>query len=173
MSWEIYFVLIAFVLYLSYNFAALSLFGIPKSLSQTYYEFKDHKSWMRFLFPIMMLGMGMLLAPAWLEISKGSNFMFTAFIAVVGIMFTGSAPAFDSGKLENNIHTESAIIASIFAILWVILVSKLWWLLIVWAVVFSFIAFVTESWKTSILYWLESITFMSTFTAIMAHFMAQ
>ena len=82
MSWIVYLVLAAFVLYMSYNFAVFNLFGIPKSLSQTYYDFMSYKYWMKILFPIMMVSVGVMLLPAWLEISEGSDFMFTAFLAV-------------------------------------------------------------------------------------------
>ena len=170
MSWIIYLVLAAFALYLSYNFAALSLFGTPKSLSQTYYEFKSRKSWQRFLFPAMMVGMGFLLMPAWLEISEGSNFMFTAFLAAAGIIFTGTAPAFNRSDLENKVHTGSAIFAAVFALLWIILVAKLWWFILVWSVMVALIAVLTGTWKSGLVYWLETVAFLSTFTAIIAHF---
>lgn len=172
MSWVIYLVLAAFALYLSYNFAALSLFGTPRSLSQTFYEFNERKPWQRFLFPIMMVGMGFLLLPAWLEISEGSNFMFTAFFAAAGIIFTGSAPAFNSSSMENKVHTISAIFAAVFALLWIILVAQLWWFIIVWAVMLALVAVLTGTWKTGLVYWLETVAFMSTFTAIIAHFVA-
>ena len=119
-----------------------------------------------------MVSMGALLVPAWLEISDGSDFMFTAFLAVVGIVFTGSAPAFNNSDLENKVHTGSAIFAAVSAILWIILVAKLWWFIIVWTVMVSLIALLTETWKTSLVYWLETIAFMSTFTAIIAHFLS-
>ena len=172
MSWIIYLVLAAFALYLSYNFAALSLFGTPKSLSQTFYEFKGRKSWQRFLFPIMMVGMGFLLLPAWLEISAGSSFMFTAFFAAAGIIFTGTAPAFNSSEMENRVHMGSAIFAAVFALLWIILVAQLWWFIIVWAVMIALVALLTNTWKSGLIYWLETVAFMSTFTAIIAHFVA-
>ena len=148
----------------------LSLFGIPKSLSQTFYEFKHRKSWQRVLFPVMMISMGFLLIPAWLEISEGSDFMFTAFLAVVGIILTGSAPAFNNSDLEDKVHTGSAIFAAVSAILWIILVAKLWWFIIIWAVIISLVALLTETWKTSIIYWLETIAIMSTFTSIIYYF---
>ena len=170
MNWMIYLVLAAFALYFSYNLAILNLFGIPNSLSQTYYEFKERKSWQRIFFPIMMLGVGILLLPAWLEISEGTNFMFTAFFAAGGIMFSGSAPAFNSSDLEDRVHTGSAFFAAIFALLWVILVANLWWFIIVWGIIFILIALITKTLKTGLIYWLETITFISTFTSIIAHF---
>lgn len=172
MSWIIYLVLAAFAMYLSYNFAALSLFGTPKSLSQTYYEFKSRKSWQRFLFPTMMVSLGFLLMPAWLEISEGSYFMFTAFFAAAGIIFTGTAPAFNRSDLENKVHTGSAIFAAVFALLWIILVAKLWWFILVWLVMITLIALLTGTWKSGLVYWLETVAFMSTYTAIIAHFLS-
>ena len=171
MSWILYLVLGAFALYLCYNFAALSLFGAPKSLSNTFYLFQERKPWQRFLFPIMMVGVGFLLLPAWLEISAASPLMFMAFFAAGGILFTGAAPAFNSSKLENNVHTVSAIFAAIFALLWVIFVAKLWWFIIVWFVLIALISLLTNTWKTSYVYWLETVAFMSTFTAIIAFFL--
>ena len=170
MSWIIYLVLAAFAMYLCYNLSALSLFGAPYSLSKTYYLFQERKSWQRILFPIMMIGMGLLLLPAWLEISALSPFMFTAFLAAGGIIFTGAAPAFNNSQMENRVHTVSAIFAAIFALLWIILVAKLWWFIIVWAVLISLVALLTNTWKTSYIYWLETIAFLSTFTSIIAFF---
>jgi hypothetical protein len=170
MSWNIYLVLVAFTLYLCYNFVILSLFGIPRSLSQTFYDFEARKPWMRIFFPIMMIGVGVLLLPSWLEISDGSNFMFTSFLAAAGIIFSGSAPAFKRSDLEDKVHTGSAFFAATFAIIWIILVAKLWWFIIVWTAIISIVAFITKTWKTGLVYWLETITFMSTFTSIIAYF---
>lgn len=170
MSWIIYLVLAAFAMYLCYNLSALSLFGAPYSLSKTYYLFQERKSWQRFIFPVMMIGMGLLLLPAWLEISALSPFMFTAFLAAGGIIFTGAAPAFNNSQMENRVHTVSAIFAATFALLWIILVAKLWWFIIVWAVLISLVALLTNTWKTSYIYWLETIAFLSTFTSIIAFF---
>lgn len=170
MSWTIYLVLAAFGLYWAYNMVALSLFGVPRSLSNTFYLFNERKPWQRFLFPVMMIGMTFLLLPAWLEISSTSSFMFTAFLAAGGIMFTGAAPNFNSGDLENKVHTTSAIFAAVFALLWVILVAELWWFIIVWAVLILMMALLTKTLKSGLVYWLETIAFMTTFTSIITHF---
>lgn len=170
MSWNIYLVLVAFTLYLCYNFVILSLFGIPRSLSQTFYDFEARKPWMRIFFPIMMIGVGVLLLPSWLEISDGSNFMFTSFLAAAGIIFSGSAPAFKRSDLEDKVHTGSAIFAAVSALLWIILVAKLWWHIIVWGLIILLVAFITKTWKTGLVYWLETITFISTFTSIIVYF---
>ena len=158
----------AFLVYLFYNSAALSLFGVPESLSNTFYLFKERKYWQRLLFPIMMLFMAFTLMPAWLEMSEGSNFQFLAFLAAGGIMFTGAAPAFKDDKLENKVHTGTAICS----LLWIILVAKLWYFIILWFIIISFCAVFTNSYKNAYVYWLETVAFISTYTAIIAHYLS-
>ena len=173
MSWIIYLVLLAFAIYTCYNFSSLSLFGTPPSLSQTYYMYNDRKKWQRFLFPLMMVTMAICLLPAWLEISEGSNFQFTAFLAAVGIIFTGFAPEFKKDKMTNTVHTVSAIFAATFALLWIILVAKLWWFIIIWLLFVLMMSLLTQTTTKCLVYWLETIAFMSTFTAIIAYFITK
>lgn len=170
MDWKLIFVLTAFVIYFVYNAVALSLFGVPKSLSMTFYLFKEKKNWTCIFFPIMMLTMAGALLPAWLEISEGSDLQFMAFLAAAGIIFTGSAPAFKSSSLENSVHMTSAVVAAIFALLWVALVANLWYVILVWLIAITVIAFLTKSVKSSYIYWLETVAFLSTFTAVFAYF---
>lgn len=170
MSWIITCVTIAFFMYLIYNGIALKLFGIPQSLSMTYYLFQKRKNWTRIFFPIMMIGMAFLLLPAWLEISMASPFQFLSFLAAAGIIFTGATPAFLNSSMENTIHTTGAIFAAIFALLWIIVVSKLWWTIFLWLITLGLIMWITKTIKSSCVYWLETIAFMSTFTSIIAYY---
>lgn len=170
MDWKILFVLIAFVVYWAYNAGVLSIFGAPFSLSQTFYLLKERAKWQRILFPIMMFLMAGFLMPAWLDISEGHNLQFMAFFAAAGLMFTGAAPAFNRSDLENKVHTISAIFAAVFALLWIIFVANLWYFIIVWAIVIGAIAIWSKTVKTSYIYWLETVAFMSTFTSIIAYY---
>jgi hypothetical protein len=144
------------------------MFGVPKSLSMTYYLFEEKKSKLGIVFPIMMLSMAFLLLPAWLEISALSNLQFTAFLAAGGIMFTGAAPAFNSSKLEKKVHTGSAVVAAIFAMLWVIFVANMWYMIALWLLIILSTAFASYTFKSSYIYWFETVAFMSTFTSILA-----
>ena len=170
MNWTLIFVLIALVIYIVYNIVSLKMFGVPNSLSETFYLFKEKKEWMKYLFPIMMVSLVVFLMPAWLEISVGSPFQFLSFLAAAGIMFTGAAPAFLSSSMEKTVHTTGAICAAIFALLWVILVSKLWWTIPLWLVTLGLTMWVTKTIKSSYIYWLETIAFMSTFTSIIIYY---
>lgn len=171
MDWKLILLLTAFFIYWAYNMAALSVFGVPKSLSMTYYLFKERKEWQRLLFPIMMLSMAGLLIPVWLEMSEGSNLQFMSFLAGAGIMFTGTVPTFKSSKLEDRIHTISAIVAAVFALLWVFFVAHLWYIILIWLVIVTLIALLSSSVKTSLVYWLETVAFMSTFMSIIIYYL--
>ena len=170
MDWRLIFVLVAFAIYLIYNAFALGCFGVPKSLSMTFYLFKEKKNWLCIWFPIMMLTMAGALLPAWLEISNGSDLQFMAFLAAAGIIFTGAAPAFESSDLEKRVHTGSAAFAALFALLWVALVAHLWYVILIWLVAITIIALLTKTVKSSYIYWLETVAFLSTFTAVLAYF---
>lgn len=166
MDWKLFCVIAAFAIYLIYNVMALRFFGVPKSLSMTYYLYKENKKdWMGIFFPIMMLSVVAFLTPAWLEISEGSNLQFTAFLAAGGIMFTGAAPAFKSSDLENKVHTGSAAFAALFAMIWVAFVAKMWFVIVIWFFILMISAIVTKSVKKSYIYWLETVAFLSTFTS--------
>jgi hypothetical protein len=167
MTWTLICTFIAFMIFLMYNITSLIKFNTPSSLSMTFYYWKEETKWKRLLFPIMMISMAGLLLPAWLTLSASSPFQFTAFLAAAGIMFTGSAPAFKSSDLENSVHMTSAIVAAIFALLWIILVTKLWWIIVIWFIASMLMALLTNSIKSSYIYWLEFVAFMSTFTAIL------
>lgn len=170
MDWKLICVLIAFTIYVVYNAFALKFFGVPRSLSNTFYLYKAKKEWCRILFPIMMMSILLFLIPSWLEISESSNLQFMTFLAASGIMFTGSAPAFNSSDLENRVHTISAIVAAVFALLWVIFAANLWYIIIVWFVLIAVVALLTKTLKFAIIYWLETVAFMSTFTSIIVYF---
>jgi hypothetical protein len=162
-------IIIATTIFVIYNIIAISLFDIPKSLSDTYYLYKDKKDWMRIFFPLMMFSMVGLLMPAWLEISAGSMLQFLAFLAAASIAFVGAAPTFKNGGMDYKVHSISAYCAAVFSILWVILVSKLWIMPIIWLVFITLLAILTKSVKTSTIYWLETVAFMSTFISIMVY----
>jgi hypothetical protein len=106
-----------------------------------------------------------LMMPAWISLSEGSNFQFLAFLAPASIMFVGTAPRFKDGDLENKVHTYSAIIAAACSLLWVALVTPYWWVMLIWLGLIALAAILTSSYKSCLVYWLEQIAFLSTFTA--------
>lgn len=154
----------ATAIYLAYNAVSLAIFGVPESLSNTYYLYKEkwNKGW---LFCLMMYLVVAFMMPAWISLSEGSNFQFLAFLAPASIMFVGTAPRFKDSQLESRVHTVSAIIAAACSLLWVALVTPYGWVMLIWLGFIALAAILTSSYKTAYVYWLEQVAFGSTFTA--------
>ena len=154
--------MIAFGIYMVYNAIAIGNFGIPRSLSETYYLYKD-KYKCGFVFPVMMLLVVGFMMPAWLALSDGSSFQFLSFLAPASLLFVGATPAFKSSDIDDRVHTWSAYFAAVCSLLWVILVTPYWWVILLWFAVIALTALATRSVKSSLVYWLETVTFFSTF----------
>lgn len=157
-------IIIATTVFVAYNAVVIAFFGIPESLSMTYYLYKERFN-KGFLFPAMMYLVVAFMMPAWITMSEGSDFQFLAFLAPAAIAFVGTAPAFLSSDLENKVHSIAALIAAACSLLWVILVTPYWWIILVWVGIITALAFFTKSVNTSYIYWLERVAFESTFTA--------
>lgn len=157
-------IFIAALVYVAYNIISLSRFGIPKSLSMTYYLWKE-KVGSGIAFPIMMYIVVALMMPAWITMSEGSDYQFLAFLAPAAILFVATAPAFKSSSLENAVHQASAYLAAALSLAWIILVTPHWWVIPVWLGFVILASVFTSSYRTSYIYWLETVAFGATFTA--------
>lgn len=162
-------IIIAAVIFTIYNIAALAAFNVPKSLSMTYYLWQEDNSKLKFTFPLMMYLVVAFMMPAWITLSEGSAFQFLAFLAPAAILFVGTAPAFMSSSLENVVHQVSAYLAAALSILWIILVTPYWWVILMWLSLVILMSIFTSSYKSSYIYWLELAAFGSTFTSTIAH----
>lgn len=123
---------------------------------------RNGKGW---YFSLMMYSVVALMMPAWITISEGSDFQFLAFLAPAAIAFVGTAPRFKDTNLENHVHMTSAYLAAAFALLWVALVTPYWWVILIWLCIVACLAVLTSSYKTALVYWLETIAFGATFTS--------
>ena len=159
----------AIFMFAIYNAIVLLLFGVPKSLSMTYYLFKDRENVLKFLFPSMMTLLGIFLMPCWIQMSEGSPFQFTAFLSAAALIFVAFAPAFKESDLENTVHQVSAYCCAAFAMLWIILVTPYWYVILIVLGIVAALAIVTKTVKSSYIYWLEMVAFISTFITIVAH----
>lgn len=157
-------IIVATCIYTAYNAISLALFGIPESLSNTYYLWKERSN-KGCLFCLMMYVVVALMMPAWITLSEGSDFQFLAFLAPAAIAFVGTAPAFKSDDLENKVHAYSAIMAAACSLLWVSLVTPYGWIILIWCSIVGGASVLTSSYKTCFVYWLEQVAFGATFTS--------
>ena len=157
-------IIVATIIYVAYNAISLALFGVPESLSNTYYLYKEkgNKGW---LFPLMMYAVVALMMPAWITMSEGSDFQFLAFLAPAAIAFVGTAPAFKSDDLENVVHSTAAIVAAVCSLAWVAIITPYWVTIPVFFCIYAIKAVWTSTYKSCLVYWLEQVAFGATFTS--------
>ena len=157
-------IIVAACIYVAYNAISLALFGVPESLSNTYYLWKERNG-RGYVFCLMMYIVVALMMPAWISLSEGSNFQFLAFLAPASIAFVGAAPRFKDTELENKVHSISAVIAAACSLAWVALVTPYWWMILICLGLFALESILTSSYKTCLVYWLEQVAFGATFTS--------
>lgn len=162
--------IISLCIFLLYIGISLGVFRkIPASLSDTYYMYKDIKDWLKYLFPVMMFSISGLLLPSWLNATEGSNLQFLSFLTCASIMFVGAAPNFKGVSIENKVHTISAIVAAICAMLWCIFVVGSWGIILGYLLLILTLSLVTRTIKSSYTFWLEMITFLSLYTSLIIY----
>lgn len=122
-------VIISLLIFLAYMAGTYKYFGIPYSISDTYYKLEKRKKSLGWLFTVMCWGVGGLLLPALLDMTPES-YQFTAFLACAGLLFVGAAPQFKL-PLTNAVHYGAAAVCVIFSQIWVGLTCS-WILISVW-----------------------------------------
>lgn len=152
--------LIGVFLFLAYTIAMSAMYGVPSSLSNTYYLLGEKPR--GYLFTFCLWATAFLIAPLWFSVTK-DIFTFSTFLACGGLLLVGAAPVF-KGE-DNKWHQIFAIICAVFALLWQVLNKQYWEVLAVTLIV-AILVFITKSWKQCRTFWLEMIAFFSTFLSI-------
>lgn len=108
----------AVAMMITYLAITVFTFGVPKSISETYYLWKEKG--LRFLFTFVMWIVGLQILIYWISVSKPS-LQFIPFLSISGMLFVGAACAFKE-TLTSTVHYTSAGIWAFFATLYFVLV---------------------------------------------------
>ena len=154
----IYLYLLSLILLTIYIMYAVSVCGVPWSLSDTYYQLKKRgrPAWM---FQAAMIVPAMLLMPVWIDRST-ENLQFLAFLSCGGLMFVGSAPLFKE-EFQSKVHYTGTAIAGLATVLWVCL-SGMWWLPSVAFPIAGIIMLKYQKW----LFWAEMAAFICAYAGV-------
>lgn len=154
-------IIISFVIFLVYVSGTCLYFGVPASISDTYYKLERRKKGLGWLFTAMCWSVGGLLLPALLEITPES-YQFTAFLACAGLLFVGAAPQFKL-SLTGVVHYGSAAICVVFSQIWVGL--TVWWVLLpVWITIIAWLKPICK--RRKFMFWAEIAAIGATYLAI-------
>lgn len=132
-------IIISLVIFLVYLMGTFEMFGIPYSISDTYYKLERRRKGLGWFFSAMCVSVGGLLLPALLDITP-EGYQFTAFLACAGLIFVGAAPQFKL-SLTGIVHYGSAAVCVIFSQIWIACTSAWWVLLPVWIGFVSYILY--------------------------------
>lgn len=150
---------VSLVIFLAYLIGMYMYFGIPASLSDTYYKLENRRKGAGWLFTGMCWGVAFPLLPYLLDVTPPS-YQFTAFLACAGLMFVGAAPQFKL-SLTGPVHYGGAAVCSASAVLWCIL-SGYWFI--------PFNAFLIFGWVAlrygRPMFWIEIAAFTSIYLTI-------
>lgn len=167
------FACIAILIFVVYNAIAIHRFGVPSSLSSTFYLWNSVKENLGYIFTAMMFTMVFFLLPAWTTvnevISTWSQYLTVLpFLGAASIAFVGTAPAYRGFKNENKVHMIAAACAAAFSLAWCAIVCyKIAWIILpLWVLIVAACAHLSKTHKTARDYWLEMIAFGATFTTI-------
>ena len=159
-------------IFIAYNAVMMGLFGMPASLSNTYYYLNNRWPGSGIAFQIMMFVISCLLLYPWIYagtiISSWSVYLgILPFATCVLLMFVAAAPNFRQDFYTCETHMICAKTAAGTALAWV--AAACWqiaYIIPAWLGLCWFIAWVTKTMKSGKDWWWEMCAFGPTFTAI-------
>lgn len=155
------------VILMSYTVAVCIKFGIPTTLSESYYFI-----YKKYLFTLVLWLSGFLLLPPIMEMTGGDT-QIIPFLSIIGIMIVGAAPKYK--EQERTLHIIGATMAGFFSQLWIILYAYpwtllTWFILIIWAIGIliesKLVEWSEELDKRKWFFWAEMLAFINLFLNI-------
>lgn len=163
-------ILLSLVIFVVYNAIMNIKFGLPKSLSATYYNLPERFRW---VFTLFMWAIAFLLMPAWIEVANSlgdwrEHLTFLAFLTCALICFVGAAPNFRAFEMESKVHTISATASAVTALLWCFICCwNIMYVPVIAVLIVLGVSFMTKSLKDCKVYWLEMMAFAATYSSVL------
>lgn len=132
---------------------------VPSSLSETFYIID-----VPYQFTLTLFAMVFTIVMPLIEVTPDA-LRVLAFLVPVGIAFVGAAPCFKE-EFEGKVHKTGALVAAVFALLWVILAVRLWWVILACFFVATILAVATGTLYRCYVFWLEMVAFGSVYTSL-------
>lgn len=150
--------LASIAVFLSYNVAIIAKFGVPSSLSETFYILNNYKKNLGILFTLLLYTMTFTLLPVWFSLPTNENYDFILFFCGAMLAFVGAAPAFRGA--DKGWHSAFAGVSAVAGMIWTIVATPYWYILLVSAALIMGTMLLTNT-KKALTYWLEMIMFIT------------
>lgn len=149
---------ISFAIIFSYLAFVILKFGIPYSISDTYYLLGKHG----LLFQLALAATAFTAMPMLID-NSSENTKFLAFLACSGLLFVAAAPLFKL-ELEGKVHYTSAVICCVCLVLWQVFNTS--WIVPLVAFALVLIPMLMDRKFT---WWLEIATIVSTYASLILY----
>jgi len=150
-----------FIIYITY---IVILFGVPSSLSDSYYLLENKQTQSGRYFILFMFAISFLLLFPMIEITP-EPYKFLAFIHTAAIAFVGAAPMFKEYHTK-TVHYFSAGLAALISIIWASFVcEEVLYVYTTWAVIASILMIYTKS-VDAFVFWVEMVLFVSIYSIL-------
>ena len=164
--------IISILIFCAYMGAILAIYGIPASVSETFYLLPKGKRW---LFTAFCWGVSIIVAP-WLDATP-ERWQFLAFLSVGGLCFVGTAAQFKDDFVA-RVHFAGAGVCAVASQLWIFIVAGLWWVSLACLAAAGIACYVL--WRRAsrragrpmfgnVVFWAEAWAFVSLFVSILLY----
>lgn len=161
--------MISFLIILLYIIYIIINYGVPKSISATYYLIKP-----KWIFSLVLIFSMVLSFNQFMDITPDS-LKFLPFIFCSGIIFVAAAPNFKTSTITDKVHDYAAIISFVASQIWAALIDPV--PLLMWIFVFFYIINRFNEYKslslmiqeTCIKFWTELIMLFIIFSEIIGY----
>lgn len=153
--------LISFLILLTYVVSIIAMFGVPSSLSDSFYLLQNkypNKNW-KWFFTLLCFAISFTILIPWIDISNES-LQLLPFLSAAGLTFVGVAPHFKS--YEKKMHEAGAWLCAACSQLWCIL-SGMWYTPLIGIGAMAIPALIQ---KKNYTFYLEMAAFLSTYLGI-------
>lgn len=149
-------------IFAAYIAAIIALFGVPASISDSFYLLERKKEGVGSLFTVWCFITGVSVMAMMFQLSAGSWYQFLGLFAGGGLGFVGSAPHFKL-HFERPVHFVAAGTCAVASMIWVIL-SGYWTVPLVF--ILSAIAVIKLCKGMAAMFWLEIACFASMYLTL-------
>lgn len=160
--------IISLVLFAGFVTLSVWRFGWRKSYSS--YAAK----WIEFVpmhninvWSVVTVVVAFLILPSMLERGEGNLVQCLGFFVPLYLAVVAFTPRYETEHSQYVVHVIGTIVCAAIAVAWLIFVRHLWWVLLIALAVFGAVAYLTKTYKTSYVFWLEMAMFASVYAAVL------
>lgn len=154
-------IIISLIINTLYLACTIKAFGIPWSISDTFYLLEIRKKGYGMFFTAWAWLAAFPLMIAWIDLSEGHWYQAMAFLACGSLMFVGAAAQFKQ-SLTNAVHYGAAGLCVASAVTWVIL-SGYWYIPAITFAICAVVAAKDRKW----VFWFEIAAFAATYLTLL------